>query len=66
MFAKVISGRVEVYNGINAVPVVCFGHGEGIISAVVNGNEIYCNCKNGTTHIYEFTGSSVQQKHSYR
>lgn len=66
MFAKLNSrGIVEVYDGHN-IPTSCFGHGENIVSVSVQGNEIYCNCKNGTTHVYVFTGSTVQPKTSFR
>ena len=64
MFARVKNGCVEVYDG-NAIPVVCFGHGENIVSVVVQGNDIICSCKNGTTHIWGFNNGRVNQMSSF-
>lgn len=64
MFARVKNGCVEVYDG-NDIPVVCFGHGENIVSIVVQGNDIICSCKNGTTHIWEFNNGRVNQTSSF-
>jgi len=66
MFAKVVHGHVELYDGTHSVPVVCFGHGVNIISVTVYGDEIFCNRKDGTTIVYEYTGSGVNQIYSFR
>lgn len=65
-FASVKNGAVCLYRDGQGIPVSTFGYGNGIVSALVSGDEIYCQSEGGNTFVYRISGNSANLIRSYR
>lgn len=65
-YASVRNGAVCLYKDGAATPVYTFGHGNGIKSALVSGEEIYCESESGNTFVYKINGNSANLIRTFR
>ena len=65
-YAKARNGSVQLYRDGQGVPVSTFASGSGVVSAIVNGDEIYCETSSGTTLVYRINGNSANLIRSFR
>jgi hypothetical protein len=65
-YAKSRNGSVQLYRDGQGIPVSTFGSGCGIVSALVSGDEIYCETSSGNTLVYQINGNSANLIRSFR
>lgn len=65
-YARVRNGAVQLIKDGCGVPVHTFGYGSRITSALVSGDEIYCESESGSTYVYKINGSTVNLSRTFR
>lgn len=64
-YARVRNGAVHLMKDTHATPVFTFGHGARIRSALVSGDQIFCETEFGSTLVYRIQGNAAYQVTSY-
>ena len=65
-YASAKNGAVHLYKNGMGTPVHTFGHGSRITSALVSGDEIYCESESGNTFVYKINGNSANLIRTFR